>query len=106
MAIPKKHLERVTKFVNIVVGMVVSEELDRVFYRKGVLDSNYTISLYSTGLLPMYNDDRIEIRAEVNEKKTDCFFISGKSLADKTIDPTLVKDLTEAIMKLRIKEMK
>ena len=106
MAIPKKHAPRVEKFVEIVIGMVVEDKLSRAFYRAGDLDKNYRLSLYSTGLLPWYNDDRIEFQAAVNDKKTECFFISGKDLADKKVDPTLVKTVADAIMKLRIKEIK
>lgn len=106
MAIPKKHAPRVAKFMEIVIGMVVEEKLERVFYRAGALDGNYRLSLYSLGLLPLYNDDRIEFQAAVNDKKTDTFIISGKDLADKKVDPQLVKDVAAAIMKLRIKEIK
>lgn len=106
MAIPKKHAARVAKFVEIVIGMVVEEKLDRTFYKAGALDSNYRLSLYSTGLLPLYNDDRIEIIAQVNDKKTEMFILPGKDLADKKVDPKLVKTIADAIMKLRIKEIK
>lgn len=106
MALPKKHKERVSKFVEIVLGKVVSGETDRAFFRKGALDSNYTIALYSTGLLPLYNDDRIEITGDVNGKKIDVFILSGASLANNQVDDQLVADITQAFMTLRIKEVK
>ncbi len=106
MAIPKKHAPRVTKFVEIVLGMVVEEKIDRAFHRKGALDSNYQLSLFSTGLLPLYNDDCIEFYAKVNDKKTDMFILSGEDLANRRLDPKLVKSVADAIMKLRIKEIK
>lgn len=106
MAIPKKHAARVTKFVEIVLGMVVEEKLSRCFYKQGALDSNYQISIFNNQLLPQYNDDRIEFNAQVNDKKTETFTITGESLANKKLDPELVKNVSSAIMKLRIKEIK
>lgn len=106
MAIPKKLQERVSKFIGIVLTKVVTGELSRAFFKRGALDSNYTITLFSNGLLPLYNDDRIEISGEINGKKIDNFFISGQSLANQQVDDQLVKDLTQAFMSLRIKEIK
>lgn len=106
MAIPKKHVPRVTKFIEIVLGKVVTGEIDRCFYRKGALDANYTIALYSNGLLPLYNDDRIEICGDINGKKIEMHILTGEELTAKSLSPTLVKSLTEAFTKLRIKEKK
>ncbi|KAB3419287.1 hypothetical protein F9Z84_07225 [Escherichia coli] len=106
MAIPKKHKERVSKFIQIVLDKVVAGETSRAFYRKGALDGNYTIALYSTGLLPLYNDDRIEVCGDINGKKIDVFILSGESLANNKVDDKLVADLTQAFMSLRIKEIK
>lgn len=106
MALPKKHKERVSKFIQIVLNKVVSGETERAFFRKGALDSNYTIALYSTGLLPLYNDDRIEITGDINGKKIGVFILSGESLANNKVDDQLVADLTQAFMSLRIKELK
>ena len=106
MALPKKHLPRVTKFVEIVLGMVVKEELSRNFYKRGVLDSNYVLTLENNILLPPYNDDCIEFIAEVNDKKAGPFTITGKDLAEHHLDPKLVKEVVQGIMKIRIKEIK
>lgn len=106
MAIPKKHLPRVAKFTELVLGLVVREETPRVFYRKGALDANYQISLYSTGLLPQGNDDTIEISGKVNDKEIGKFYIKGSDIASHTVDKQLVKDVTDAFAKIRIKEMK
>lgn len=106
MAIPKKHHPRIVKFTELVLGMVTREETERVFYKAGQLDPNYRISLYSTGLLPQGNDDTIEISGMVNDKKIGLFYISGKSLAEHKLDPKLVKEVSQAFIKLRIKEMK
>lgn len=106
MAIPKKHKDRVEKFVQIVLGMVVEDKLPRCFCKAGALDSNYRISIYNNQLLPWYNDDRIEFTAQVNDKKTELFTITGESLANNKLDPKLVKDVVSSIMKLRIKEIK
>ncbi|UQT02633.1 hypothetical protein SUREIYA_00340 [Serratia phage vB_SmaM-Sureiya] len=106
MAIPKKHLPRVTKFVEIVLGMVVREELARCFYKRGPLDSNYVLVISNNVLLPPYNDDRIEFFAQVNDKKVGPFTITGEDLAKHNLDPKLVKEVVDGIMKIRIKEMK
>lgn len=106
MAIPKKHESRLTKFVEIVLAKVVTEEICRNFHRKGKLDDNYTASLYSTGLLPMYNDDRIEVCGDINGKKIDPFFISGASLVSGKLDTNTIRDVVQSFMKLRIKEIK
>lgn len=106
MAIPKKLQERVSKFIGIVLTKVVNGELSRAFFKRGALDSNYTISLYSNGLLPLYNDDRIEISGDINGKNIGTFIISGASLANQQVDDQLVKDLTQAFASLRIKEVK
>lgn len=106
MAIPKKHLPRVIKFVEIVLGMVTREELVRVFYKEGTLDANYKISLYSTGLLPQGNDDTIELTGKINDKQIGLFYIKGPDLASHTLDKQLVKDVVDAFSKLRIKEIK
>lgn len=106
MAIPKKLHERVSKFVGIVLNKVVNDETSRAFFNRGALDGNYTISLYSNGLLPLYNDDRIEVSGDINGKKIDTFILSGQSLANKQVDDQLVKDLTQAFISLRIKEVK
>lgn len=106
MAIPKKHLPRVTKFVEIVLGMVVREELARCFNKNGTLDSNYELSIYNNILLPPYNDDRIEFHAKVNDKKIGPFTITGMDLANHKLDPKLVKEVVDGIMKIRIKEKK
>lgn len=106
MAIPKKHIPRVTKFIEIVLGKVVTGEIERCFYRKGALDSNYTIALYSNGLLPLYNDDRIEICGDINGKKIETHILTGEEINARSLDPKLVKSLTEAFAKLRIKETK
>ncbi|QYN80051.1 putative replication protein [Kosakonia phage Kc263] len=95
-----------SKFVGIVLGKVVSGETERAFFRKGALDSHYTIALYSTGLLPLYNDDRIEITGDINGKKIDVFILPGTALANNQVDDQLVADLTQAFMTLRIKEVK
>jgi hypothetical protein len=106
MPVPKKHQPRIEKFVEIVLTKVVTEELDRAFFKKGKLDDNYSIALYSTGLLPLYNDDRIEIAGAINDKRIDPFILSNDSLLKKKVESKLIKDLTEAFMKLRIKEIK
>lgn len=106
MPIPKKHHERIGKFTELVIGMVTREETERVFYRKGALDSNYQISLYSTGLLPQGNDDTIEISGQINDKKIGLFKLSGESLGNHQIDMKLVKEVTQAFIKLKIKEIK
>lgn len=106
MPIPKHHADRVGKFVEIVLTKLVNGELDRNFYCKGNLDTNYIISLHNNQLLPQYNDDRIEFRGQVNDKQTDLFTISGQDLAEKKLDVKLVKEITYAIMHLRIKEIK
>lgn len=106
MAIPKKHAPRVKKFVEIVLGMVVKEELPRAFYRKGALDSNYQLAIYNHALLPLYNDDRIEFYADVNGKKTEAFIITGESLSTHILDTKLVDLVSAAIMKIKIKEVK
>lgn len=106
MPIPKAHHPRITKFTEIVLGMVVREETPRVFFKRGVLDSNYSLALYSTGLLPQGNDDTIEISGDCNGKTIGKFLIDGKSLAAHKLDPKLVKDVTQAFIKLKIKEVK
>lgn len=106
MAIPKKHQPRLTKFVEIVLGKVITEEICRNFNRKGKLDDNYTVTLYSTGLLPMYNDDRIEVCGDINDKKIEPFFISGASLAAGKLDKDVIPSVVQSFMKLRIKEIK
>lgn len=106
MALPKKLRPRVEKFIEIVLTKVVTEELDRAFFKKGKLDDNYTIALYSTGLLPLYNDSRIEIKGDINGKQTNISILSCASLTNRTLDKALVKELTEAFMSLRIKEIK
>jgi hypothetical protein len=106
MAIPKKLRPRVEKFIGIVLTKVVNEELDRSFFKKGKLDDNYTIALYSTGLLPLYNDNRIEIGGAINDKRIGLFILSSESLINRKVDDELIKELTEAFMKLRIKEIK
>ena len=88
------------------MGLVVREETPRAFYRKGALDPNYQISLYSTGLLPQGNDDTIEISGKVNDKEIGKFYIKGPDIANHKLDPQLVKDVVDAFAKLRIKEMK
>lgn len=106
MPIPKKLRSRVEQFITIVLTKVVNEELDRAFFQRGKLDSNYTISLYSTGLLPLYNDNRIEVVGKINDKETPFSILSCASLTNRSIDKALVEELTEAFMKLRIKEIK
>jgi hypothetical protein len=106
MAIPKKHKERVEKFVRIVLEKVVKEEVERIFFRKGKLTDDYAISIYSTGLLPNYNDDTIEVSGDVNGKTIGVFLLPGKSIADHALDDKLVKEIIDAYMTLRIKEIK
>lgn len=106
MAIPKKLRPRVEQFVNIVLTKVVKGELERSFFKRGKLDNNYTISLYSNGLLPLYNDSRIEVLGSVNDKVIPISILSCASLSSQTLDKGLVDELTEAFMKLRIKEIK
>lgn len=106
MPIPKKLRPRVEQFITIVLGKVVSGELERSFFRRGKLDDNYTISLYSNGLLPLYNDSRIEVLGSINDKETQISILSCASLSTQTLDKGLVDELTEAFMKLRIKEIK
>lgn len=106
MPIPKKHKARVEKFINIVLGKVVSEELDRSFFKKGALDPNYTIALYSTGLLPLYTDSRIEVMGDINGVKTPIAILTCDALSNKRLDKSLVDELTQSFMKLRIKEIK
>lgn len=103
MAIPKKHKDRIEKFVRIVLEKVVKEEICRVFFKRGQLDSTYLISIYSGGLLPMFNDDRIEVCGDVNGKKIPSFYISGESLANHKLEDELVKEIVQAYLKLRIK---
>lgn len=106
MAIPKKHGPRVEKFVEIVLGKVVRGESERGFFNKGALDPHYTISLYAVTLLPMYNDGRIEVSGDINGKKIDTFILDNESLVNNTLDNKLVKDIAQAFMTLRIKEVK
>lgn len=106
MAIAKKHKARIEKFVTIVLELVVNEKTERIFYRKGKLDEALTISIYSEGLLPNYNDDTIEVTGDINGKHIGTFLLSGQSLANHILDKELVKDIVEAYMKLRIKETK
>lgn len=103
MAIPKKHKERIEKFVRIVLNQVVTEEIARVFNKTGKLDENYTITLYNGILLPMYNDDRIEVNGHVNGKKIPSFFISGESMVTQKLDDVVVKKVVESFIKLRVK---
>lgn len=106
MAIPKKLKPRVEKFIEIVLTKVLNEELDRSFFKKGMLDSNYSISLYSTGLLPLYNDCRIEVSGAINDKRIEPFILSNDSLVNRKLDSGVVRDVVESFMKLRIKEIK
>lgn len=106
MAIPKSHQPRVEKFIRIVLERVLSGELHRGFFKKGMLDVNYTISLYSTTLLPLYNDERIELKAEINGKATEIFILDNNSLVSQRLDDNLISALVQAIMKLRVKEIK
>lgn len=103
MAVPKKHKARIEKFVRIVLEKVVSEEIPRVFFRRGQLDEKYQICIYSGGLLPQFNDDRIGVNGDVNGKKIDFFYVSGESLQNNKLDDKLVKDIVEAFLKLRVK---
>lgn len=106
MAIPKSLKPRVEKFINIVLGKVVNEELDRSFFKKGSLSPEYTISLYSTSLLPLYIDGRIEVTGEINGKQIPISILTCDALTNKRIDQSLVNELIDAFMKLRIKEIK
>ncbi|AEV89473.1 hypothetical protein OBP_036 [Pseudomonas phage OBP] len=106
MPIPKKHHERIHKFTEICLGKVTREETERVFFLRGRLDNNYTIALYSTGLLPQGNDDTIEISGDCNDKSIGKFYITGESLASHKLDDKLVKDVAQAFIKLKIKEIK
>lgn len=103
MAVPKKHKERIEKFVRLVLEMVVKEEIARLFFKQGNLDVNYKIAIYSKGLLPRYNDDRIEVRGNINGKDIETFFITGESLTNNKLDDILVNDIVEAYLKLRVK---
>lgn len=103
MAIPKKHKERIEKFVRIVLNQVVTEQIARVFNKVGKLDGNYVITLYNGILLPMYNDDRIEVNGHVNGKKIPPFFISGESMATQKLDDVVVKEVVDSFIKLRVK---
>lgn len=106
MPIPKSLRPRVEKFIGLVLEKVVTEKLDRAFFQRGALDANYQICLYSTGLLPLYNDERIEVLGEINGKTTPISILSSESLKNHTVDPQLVKELADAFMGLRIKEIK
>lgn len=106
MPLPKKLQPRVEKFVQIVLDKVVSGKVERDFYNRGALDGNYKIALYSTALLPLYNDSRIEVIGDINGKKIPQSILSCDSLSQQRVDPALVKELTEAFMGLRIKEIK
>jgi len=106
MAIPKKLRPRVEKFIQIVLEQVVTGKVERDFYNRGALDPNYKIALYATALLPLYNDSRIEVIGDVNGKKIPYSILSCDSLSQQRLDPALVKELTDAFMGLRIKEIK
>lgn len=106
MPVPKKLRPRVEQFITIVLGKVVRGETERCFFKRGKLDNNYTISLYSNGLLPLYNDSRIEILGKINDKEIPISILSCASLSTQTLDKTLIEELTTAFMKLRIKEIK
>lgn len=106
MTIPKSLKPRVEKFVTLILTMVINEELDRGFYKKGMLDPNYQISLYATVLLPAYIDSRIEIKGKINDKEIDLSVITCQSLTDRKVDPNLIKEVVDNFMKLRIKEIK
>lgn len=106
MAIPKSLKARVEKFVTLILTMVVNEELDRGFHKKGKLDPNYEISLYAITLLPAYIDSRIEIKGKINDKEIDLSVITCQSLSDRKVDQRLIAELVDNFMKLRIKEIK
>lgn len=103
MAVPKKHKERIEKFIRIILEHVISEKYPRNFYKTGALDNDYQISISSNGTLPKYNDDRIEINGDINGKKTEIFIIPGAVFITKKVPDDLVNDLTEAFLKLRVK---
>lgn len=106
MPIPKSLKPRVEKFITIVLNKVLNGELERGFFKRGTLDPNYTISLYAMTLLPQYTDSRIELCGDINGVKIPISILSCDSLTHKRLDKTLVDELVESYIKLRIKEIK
>lgn len=104
MVVPKKHKEQLRLFIRNVLKLVVTEELTRAFHKFYHPEPDYLIAIHSTGLLPKYNDDRIEVTGNINGKKLNTFFIlPANAFITKKVPDDLVNDLTEAFLKLRIK---